>query len=211
MTQTDISEARTEQKIPQPLPPYSGAETACIKCSYLEAFTRYRPACQRSADEFNGALRRGPLPERLERSCGRCDFQWDEALAPAPAAAVRPATIGELAHAIQQCSPYPVHPEAADHAARRMQEVLFAQVRTDHPMWAPPQPQPVVPGRPSLLVAPDQPTRPIPQVPNPTSAVPLIVPERVESFGPAGPASPLSTRGPVSPLGSAGFAQAAEG
>ncbi|MFD6935279.1 hypothetical protein ACFWAP_03855 [Streptomyces goshikiensis] len=205
MTQTDTSATPAEKAPePAPLPPYSGAEALCVKCSYPEAFTRYRPALRvglRGPEEFNGAARRGPLPERLERACGRCDFQWDEDLVPAPAPALRPATVGELAHAIQQCSPYPVHAQAADHAARGLQEVLHAEVRTDHPMWAPAPVAAPAPARPPVLVAAaDAPTRAFPHL---ASGIPLIMPERVENApGPAGP---------VSPLGSASFAQAAEG
>ncbi|WP_019548574.1 hypothetical protein [Streptomyces sulphureus] len=65
------------------LPPYSGEETPCPKCRYPEAYTLYRSATQAVLDEFNGRLqRRGPLPERLERQCQRCDYAWDEALVP---------------------------------------------------------------------------------------------------------------------------------
>ncbi|MFF4388541.1 hypothetical protein ACFY0G_17440 [Streptomyces sp. NPDC001552] len=206
MTQTETSAAPAD-KAPEPplLPPYSGSESACAKCNYPEAFTRYRPALRpglRIPEEFNGTSRRGPLRERLERACERCDFQWDEDLVSAPAPALRPATVGELAHAIQQCSPYPVHPQAAEHAARRLQEVLHAEVRTDHPMWAPAPPPvaPPAPARPPVLVAADAPTRAFPHL---TSGAALINPERIENApGPVGP---------VSPLGSAGFAQAAEG
>lgn len=63
------------------LPPYSGEETTCVKCQYPAAFTRYRPASGPGVVEFNGVTQwRGPFPERLERTCARCDFQWDEAL-----------------------------------------------------------------------------------------------------------------------------------
>ncbi|MFD5788635.1 hypothetical protein ACFWH1_18680 [Streptomyces sp. NPDC127037] len=35
--------------------------------------------------DYNGRTEmRGPLPERLERQCERCDYQWDEALNPSP-------------------------------------------------------------------------------------------------------------------------------
>ncbi|MFD9422227.1 MULTISPECIES: hypothetical protein [unclassified Streptomyces] len=61
------------------LPPFSGDDVECVKCSYTEAFTRYRPASW-CLEEHNGRPRTGPLPERLERACARCDFTWDEAL-----------------------------------------------------------------------------------------------------------------------------------
>ncbi|KPI33344.1 hypothetical protein OV450_1432 [Actinobacteria bacterium OV450] len=200
MTLTDIPAVQTELTS-EPLPPYSGRATTCVKCSYPEAFTKFRPATRRIREEYNGeTISRGPLPERLERSCGECDFQWDEALAPADAPQLRPATVGELAHAIQQCSPYPVHPQAAEHAATRMQEVLHTAVRTDHAMWAPAPPAPV--RAPVLVPTDDQPTRQMPLV---SSGVPVIIPERVDRPGPTGPVSP------VSQLGSPGFAKAAEG
>lgn len=82
MTQTDTANTPT----PKSLPPYSGHETLCAKCSHLEALTRFRPEIGHpQTEEYNGQLkRRGPLPERLERQCMRCDYQWDEALNPAP-------------------------------------------------------------------------------------------------------------------------------
>lgn len=65
------------------LPPYSGDDSVCIKCSNHGARTTYQPAIERVLTEYNGRNeRRGPLPERLERCCRRCDFQWDEALNP---------------------------------------------------------------------------------------------------------------------------------
>jgi hypothetical protein len=70
----------------EPLPPYSGDETDCPKCGYIQADTRYRAPRPKSLWEWNDqTIPRGPLPERLQRTCSRCDFTWDEALAPDPA------------------------------------------------------------------------------------------------------------------------------
>ncbi|WP_030236928.1 hypothetical protein [Streptomyces sp. NRRL S-350] len=65
-----------------PLPPFSGDEPPCPKCRWAGALTYYRPPLPRQRSEFNGRTdQRGPLPERLERCCSRCDYRWDEALA----------------------------------------------------------------------------------------------------------------------------------
>lgn len=58
----------------KPLPPFSGDDTQCPKCSNLGADTRWVDA------EMLGPsyLQR----ERLERRCTRCDYTWDEALNP---------------------------------------------------------------------------------------------------------------------------------
>lgn len=62
----------------EPLPPFSGDTTKCVKCSYTEAFTEYKPRGEPRSGEFVGV----GMPERLERRCTRCDFVWDEALNP---------------------------------------------------------------------------------------------------------------------------------
>lgn len=63
----------------EPLPPYTGDEPTCPKCSHTEAYTEYKPANEpRSRSAGWGA----GMPERLERRCARCDFIWDEALNP---------------------------------------------------------------------------------------------------------------------------------
>ncbi|MEU6929009.1 hypothetical protein AB0A05_07575 [Streptomyces sp. NPDC046374] len=167
------------------LPPFSGDEAACVKCSNLGAFTVYRLAVLRLVtEEFNGQLeRRGPLPERLERRCQRCDFQWDEALNPAPG--VRTATVDEIAYALETATkPYAVdlHPELASYMAKRLTESLHLTVRTDHPMWLP------RPGRP-LLVPPAGPVEPDPKA---TAQVPIPLQDRPDT--PAGPvASVIAT------------------
>jgi hypothetical protein len=66
------------------LPPYSGRETTCIKCSHTEADTQHKPPVRRGAWDYDGSgqLQIGPLPERLERRCENCGFTWNEALCP---------------------------------------------------------------------------------------------------------------------------------
>lgn len=69
---------------PETLPPFSGDEATCPKCGHEGAFTRFRSARPRSLWDWNDtSIMRGPLPERLQRECQRCDFLWDEALATA--------------------------------------------------------------------------------------------------------------------------------
>ncbi|MBA0053482.1 hypothetical protein E0L36_22160 [Streptomyces sp. AJS327] len=118
-----------------PLPPYSGELTVCVKCSHNEAFTYYRPACPRAMHDRNGRMQqRGPLPERLERACQRCDYSWDEALVPAEG--IHPATVENVARALQECAPYPVNQPAATYTAERLLGVAHVLLRADHPMWA---------------------------------------------------------------------------
>lgn len=120
----------------QPLPPYSGEETLCAKCSYPEAYTIYRRASFHPvAEDYNGPTYRGPLPERLERCCQRCDYKWDEALAPAPAAA--PASATDVALALTEAAPRALDltSEAAEAAARALLDMLHVQRRPDHPVW----------------------------------------------------------------------------
>lgn len=61
------------------LPPFSGDESVCSKCSHAGAATKWMEA------ETLGPsyLKR----ERLRRECMRCGYQWDEALNPPPPAA----------------------------------------------------------------------------------------------------------------------------
>lgn len=101
----------------QALPPFSGDTTLCVKCSASGPYTYYRPATDRPA-EFNGRMRRGPLPERLERQCARCDYAWDEALN--PTTGIRPATRGDITAALHLAhigwAP-PLPPKQAEHIA----------------------------------------------------------------------------------------------
>lgn len=62
------------------LPPFSGDDTVCRKCSHAGAETRYR-ARGEVPEREEGTQSFGDIwPERLERECGRCRYQWDEAL-----------------------------------------------------------------------------------------------------------------------------------
>lgn len=63
------------------LPPFSGDDTTCPKCSNPSAYTQHRKAGEHGSDEHAtfGPSKRG---ERLERACARCDYVWDEALNP---------------------------------------------------------------------------------------------------------------------------------
>lgn len=130
MTTTD--HAHTDGTV---LPPYSGEETACPKCSHSEARTVYRMALSgRQLRDWNdGAVQRGPLPERLERECMNCGFTWDESLCP-PGCGM---TVEALAHAIDNSTPYPVdlQPEVATYMARYLLECLRVAARPDHPLW----------------------------------------------------------------------------
>lgn len=113
------------------LPPYSGEETPCPKCSNTRARTTWRPAVGRRT--LSDLAHGGPLPERLERECERCDFQWDEALCP-PGCGM---TVEALAHAIDNSTPYPVelHTEVCTYMARYLLECLHVGARPDHPLW----------------------------------------------------------------------------
>ncbi|GAA2948694.1 hypothetical protein ACFPN0_14960 [Kitasatospora cinereorecta] len=149
MPHPDTAATATDQ-LETVLPPFSGEQTECVKCSAIEAFTRFRPACPRGLWDYNGRTdMRGPLPERLERECQRCDYKWDEALNPSPGA--RPATAPEIAYALQQSHTgwaLDLSPECARYMAGRLADMLHLLVRLDHPMWLP------RPGRPLLVPPP---------------------------------------------------------
>ncbi|NUV54600.1 hypothetical protein G6W51_17110 [Streptomyces coelicolor] len=63
---------------PEHLPPFSGDETTCPKCSHNEAHTEYKEA----EKVWIGSIEGISASERLERRCVRCDYEWDEALNP---------------------------------------------------------------------------------------------------------------------------------
>lgn len=67
----------------EPLPPFSGDEPTCPKCSHSEAYTEYKPEGAPGSGSLNWGAGSGRV-ERLERRCGRCDFTWDEAINPPP-------------------------------------------------------------------------------------------------------------------------------
>ncbi|AWT42592.1 MULTISPECIES: hypothetical protein [Streptomyces] len=82
------------------LPPYSGPDAPCPKCGNEGAGTQYRAPRIRGLWEWNDAnVMRGPLPERLQRNCDRCDFCWDEALTPPTPAHNAGPTVAECAEA----------------------------------------------------------------------------------------------------------------
>lgn len=172
---TSPSQSTTALPFPVPaevvLPPYSGDDAECVKCSNGEAFTRYRPAIGRHMADRNGVTApRGPLPERLQRDCQRCDFSWDEALDPAPG--VRAATAGDVAHALEHtCRGYAVdlHPDLADHMAGVLLEMLHVHVRPDHPGWK---------HGPAQLLVP--PAAPVPVDAAQVATVPIVVPSGAE-------------------------------
>ncbi|MFD8774537.1 hypothetical protein [Streptomyces sp. NPDC059916] len=124
------------------LPPYSGESTRCIKCANTVAFTKFRPASPRCLWDYNGrTAMRGPLPERLERECELCEFQWDEALRPADG--VRALTRDEVVHALMQSAPYALGREAADYIAVRLLDVAHVLLRPEHSLWNQPPAPPV--------------------------------------------------------------------
>ncbi|MGX1513977.1 hypothetical protein [Streptomyces collinus] len=137
------------------LPPYSGEHTTCAKCRNIGAVTRYRPAAHwRVMTELNGRRRPGPQPERLERECHRCDYQWDEAL-PADDRADGGLTVDQLAHALDNCTPYRIelHPEIARFMAERLAEMCAVYPVPGHPVWQPEE-------EPPPAVAPQDPEGP---------------------------------------------------
>ena len=117
------------------LPPFSGSDTPCPKCAYPEALTSYRRAHGRMIlSEWNGRVEpRGPLPARLERQCGRCDYTWDESLCP-PSCGM---TVRALAHAIDNAIPYPFELSTAvcELMAEYLLGCLYVAARPDHPLW----------------------------------------------------------------------------
>lgn len=123
----------------EPLPPYSGDTTECGKCGHPVAFTDYRPATSSSSlPRLNGRRVRGPLPERHLRTCGRCRYEWHEAVGTAPDAPA-PLTVKELAYALDNATPYPVdmHPDLAAAIAARLADMVTAYRRPEHPVWEP--------------------------------------------------------------------------
>jgi hypothetical protein len=64
--------------MPKTLPPFSGDDAVCAKCSNVGAFTEHKAEGEPRPGNFVGLGE----PERLERRCARCDYVWDEALNP---------------------------------------------------------------------------------------------------------------------------------
>ncbi|WP_439082125.1 hypothetical protein [Streptomyces sp. WL006] len=130
------------------LPPFTGEGAVCPKCSHPETFTHYRPSMSSQVlEDFNGKPRRGPLPERLERECVRCDFAWDEALRPpGQAAEAQPATVEDLAYALahsHEGRALDLSSDCAEHMARRLLDMLTVNLRLDHHMWHTPHAAPL--------------------------------------------------------------------
>lgn len=126
------------------LPPYSGPSAACAKCRNVGALTRYRgPQSGRTLSKLNGKRRPGPLPERLERECHRCDYQWDEAL-PADDRADGGLSVTELAHALDNATPYRIelHPEVAQFMAERLFTMCAFYPIPECVVWQPEEPPP---------------------------------------------------------------------
>lgn len=65
---------------PEFLPPFSGDDSVCDKCMYIGASTTYMAHGRCTHDMMNDVIGHEPN-ERLHRSCRRCDYSWDEALA----------------------------------------------------------------------------------------------------------------------------------
>ncbi|MFZ4266549.1 hypothetical protein [Streptomyces arboris] len=170
MTDT-ITAATAATPVPEPLPPYSGEDALCAMCSHDLAYTYFRAERVRVQREFNGRLERHHVfPARLERQCKRCEYQWDEALNPPPGPEpARPATLADLVDAIGiSCQGYAadLHPQLAEHMAGILLDLLFVDVRTDHPAWTKP-----ARSRP-LLAPPAAPADPDPAL---TSPVPMAI------------------------------------
>jgi hypothetical protein len=134
------------------MPPYSGEDAVCPKCLFTEAFTWYRQALARPVvvpDWNGGTARRGPLPERHERECGRCTYRWDEALP-----VDRPGmTVDALVYALDNSLPYPLQLERSvlEYMASKLLGTLHVAARPDHPLWQ------YSDGRPPATVQPQDP------------------------------------------------------
>jgi len=167
VTTTDTT-ATAAPDTAKPLPAYTGADTVCVMCSHPSAYTRYQSERYRVLREVNGRPERhARLTARLERQCQNCDYQWDEALNPAPA--VRTATVEDMATALQhshQGWALDLSPGCAEHMADALLRMFHVQVRPDHPLWK----QHVAP-RPLLAVPADVVTLTDPAI----SPLPIVV------------------------------------
>ncbi|MFF0092758.1 hypothetical protein ACFYSF_22735 [Streptomyces canus] len=129
------------------LPPYSAENAVCPKCQFAAAFTHYRPAVPPVVmSDWNGGMRRGPLPQRLERECERCSFTWDEALVAAQVGM----TVDALVYALDNSLPYPVELDRSvlEYMAFKLLGALHVTARPDNPLWK------YSDGRPPVDVAP---------------------------------------------------------
>ncbi|MGW6416332.1 hypothetical protein [Streptomyces sp. NPDC055055] len=115
------------------LPPYSGEDIACVKCSHETAITRYRAAGEHGTNDR--PYGRSPKGERLERECWRCDYTWDEALAPPTGLAPYDVTVGELARLLEGSHDgwaLDLSPACAEHMARELLARLNVRYRHDY-------------------------------------------------------------------------------
>ncbi|MFC8463380.1 hypothetical protein [Streptomyces sp. NPDC057250] len=115
------------------LPPYSGEFTVCVKCSHGEAITRHLRAGESGT---NGPhYWTSPKVERLERQCWRCDYIWDEALAPPTGPAPYDVAAGDLARLLQASHDgwaLDLSPECAEHMAGALLTKLSIRYRHDY-------------------------------------------------------------------------------
>lgn len=152
MTSITQAEAATAADDEGMLPPYSGADAICAKCALNGAFTKIRPAVLRPTvvEDWNGQdVRRGPLPERLERECERCGYRWDEALV-----VTHPGmTVDALVYALDNSTPYRRELErpVLEYMAFKLLGALHIVARPDNPLWK------YSDGRPPAPVAPQDP------------------------------------------------------
>jgi hypothetical protein len=65
------------------LPPFSGDRPTCAKCSNTGARTSWSHEWLRCSAPKPGWYPGEPIGERLCRTCERCGFHWDEAIAAA--------------------------------------------------------------------------------------------------------------------------------
>ncbi|MEU6595066.1 hypothetical protein ABZ923_38715 [Streptomyces sp. NPDC046881] len=140
------------------LPPYSAEQAVCPKCLYTEAFTWYRQALTRrvTIPDWNGApARRGPLPQRHERECGRCTYRWDEAL-PVDQPGM---TVDALVYALDNSLPYPheLDRTVMEYMATKLLGALNISARPEHPLWQ------YSDGRPTAPTAPQDPEKEMPR------------------------------------------------
>lgn len=135
MNDTTAAVAKAAADTGGTLPPYSGPQVVCAKCSHVGAFTEHHaagtPGRTLGSDTRWGRV--ASLPERLERRCERCDFAWDEALCP-PGCGM---TVEALAHAIHNATPYPIEldREVRTFMARYLLECLHVTARPEHALW----------------------------------------------------------------------------
>ncbi|MCY0957681.1 hypothetical protein [Streptomyces sp. H27-H5] len=116
-------------------PSYTGEETPCPKCAHDTAITRYRRRGEHSTQD-----RQTFMPsvkgERLERQCWRCDYCWDEAVAPPTGPAphdVTPDTLARLLEASHAGWALDLSPACAEHMAGALLAVLNIRHRHDAP------------------------------------------------------------------------------